>query len=122
MFTLFLRVDIRHIGTRQAESSCNLCSGITGFHQVTRDLPLHELVVRHVVVESLNHPVAVLPRRLANFVMLVPVRLSKPCEIEPVLRPALPIFWGRQHSIHQTLVGVGTAVTLEAIYLLERGR
>jgi hypothetical protein len=57
---------------------------------VSRDLLDGEAIERHVVVERLDHPVAVLPHH-ARQVLLEAVRIRVPREVQPGAGPALAV-------------------------------
>ena len=89
--SLFLRVDIGHVGACEAKRSCHVDVGIVRLQFIARDLPLHELIVRHVLVQRFDDPVAILPRMRPYLVVLESIGFGKSSEIEPVLGPSFTI-------------------------------
>ena len=75
------------------EPDSTQCFRIGGSNQVTCQLPADKLIVRHVAVQSLNHPVAIRPGIGAREVTFKPIALTKPDDIQPVPRPSLAIVW-----------------------------
>jgi hypothetical protein len=78
-----------------------------------------EPVERHVAVERVDHPVAVLPHR-PEAVLLVTVRVGVPGEVEPRPRPPLAVMRRGEQAIDDALVGVRGGVGEEGVALLER--
>ena len=64
-----------------------------------------ETVKRHVVVQRVDHPVAVRPHR-PRPVLFVTVRVRIACQVEPFASPAFPIVRRFEQAIDQLLVGV----------------
>ena len=89
---------------------------------VAGELMGQELVIRHVRVERVDHPVAVAPRGGFLAVALVAVRLRVAHEIEPVPSPAFAVVGRCQQAVDQAFPGVGPLVPLEGLDLLERRR
>jgi mono/diheme cytochrome c family protein len=58
---------------------------------VAGQLPLHEPVVRHSLVEGLDHEVPVVIGRWPIVVVLKPVALGEPRQVQPVPPPPLPV-------------------------------
>ena len=86
---------------------------------VAGELVGQKLVVRHVRVESVDHPVAVAPGRWLLAVPLVAVGLGVADEIEPVPAPALAVVGRCQQAVDEAFPRVGTLVLLEGLDLLE---
>src|SRR4030095_550226 len=63
--------------------------GILWIDFVAGELLSHELIVRHVIVQRPDDPIAIRPRGGAIGILIVAVALGVADEIEPVLRPAL---------------------------------
>ena len=80
-----------------------------------------ELIERHVAVERVDHPVAVLPD-VAAVVLLVAVGVGVAGEVEPRPRPALAVVRRRQQPIDDALVGVGRRVGDERVDFRGRRR
>ena len=89
---------------------------------VAGELMGQELVIRHVRVQRVDHPVAVAPGGRLLAVALVAVRLRVADEIEPVPSPAFAVVGRCQQAVDQAFPGVGTLVLLEGLDLLERRR
>ena len=71
--------------------------------RVRQQIPGHllddELVVAHVLVQRVNHPVAPEPN-IPRLVFLIPIRIGIPRRVQPVPRPALAIVRRRQQPVH----------------------
>ena len=82
---------------RQARDKIRI---LAAFKEISGDLRLHEPVVRHVVVESLNDPIAIAVSVRIGFhlrrVQLV-VRIAG--DVEPIAAPALAIARGREQVV-----------------------
>jgi hypothetical protein len=92
---------------------------------VARDLFDRELIERHVLVERVDDPVAVLPHD-ARQVLFVALRIGVAREIEPGTRPALAVVGRGEQAIDQSLVrrvaAVARRVGGDFVDLLRRGR
>ena len=88
--------------------------------EVAGELVDGELVERHVAVQGVDDPVAVLPDR-ARGVDAVAVRVGVAGQVEPGPRPALAVMGRGEQAIDQPLVGVGPVVGQEGVDL-RRGR
>ena len=84
---------------------------------VAGELLGRELIEGHVEIERLDHPVAVLPHR-AQRVLLVPVRVCVPRQVEPWTRPTLAVMGRCEEAIDDSLVRVRCAVGHERVELL----
>ena len=58
---------------------------------VSGNLQLHKPVVGQIIIERLDHPVAVTPGIGPHLVMLETIGLGKARQVQPVLRPVLPV-------------------------------
>ena len=67
--------------------------------EITRKLPDRELVVAHVVVDRLHHPIPPRPHRALG-IALVAVRVRIACRIQPIPGPALTQLWRIQQPLH----------------------
>ncbi len=87
---------------------------------VSGQLGADELVVRQVVVERVDHPVApeVNPGRGDHG--LVDVGIAQ--DVEPVPRIADAVLLAGEQPVDHLFVGVGRAIAEEGLLLLERGR
>ena len=81
-----LVVHVRHVRPGQQEARGGLRA-----HQISRNLLLHKLIERLVCIQRLDHPVPILPSPAPLFIILKPIRLREPSEIQPPLRPMLAI-------------------------------
>ena len=86
-------------------------------HLVAGQLIGHEPVVRHVVVEGVDHPVAIPPNVWLQLIALVAARLSEADEVEPVPRPAFAVMLGSEQFINQLLVSLRVFVIDESLHL-----
>jgi len=81
--------------TSPSDASAQSCSG--------------ESVEWHVVVERLDHPIAVLPHRPQR-VLFVAVAVGVACEIEPGPRPSLTVVRRGEESIDDAFVRIRRGV------------
>ena len=89
--------------------------------EITGDLPDRECVERHVVVERLNHPVAIRPDRPLA-ILLVAVRVGVAGEIEPAAGPPLAIPRAGKQAVDEAFVGVRRVGGEEGVEFGRRGR
>ena len=75
-------------------------TGMTRFEDIPRDLPLHELVVGHVRVQGIYHPVPVGPCVRSQLIVFKAIALAIAGHVEPVAGPAFPIMWRGQQDIN----------------------
>src|SRR5688500_15166899 len=69
------------------------------WYKISCELPGYKLVVRHIFVESMNHPVA--PWPLASVVIiLVTMRISITCYIQPWQRHPLAVSRKIEQPVH----------------------
>ena len=78
-------------------------------HHVARKQPHRELVVRHVGVERVDHPVAPRPD-VAAIVLLVALRVGVAPEVHPHAREAFAIRGAREQCVDEPLVRIGPRV------------
>ena len=88
---------------------------------ITRQLFNRELVVRHVRVDRVHHPVSPRPHRALG-IALKAIRVRVPRHIEPVPRPAFAIARRGQQPVDEPLVSVGRAVGEKRVQLGRRRR
>ena len=88
--------------------------------QVTGQLLDGELVVRHVLIERLYHPVAIFPDH-SQRIRAVAGRVRVTGEIKPDPRPAFAVGRPGHQIVHQQLVGVGALVVHKRLHLPGRG-
>ena len=95
---------------------------------IAGDLRLHELVVRHVVVERLDHPVAIEIRvgigavAAAHRIEAARIVFGVARDVEPAAAPRLAVPRRREQPIHDLREGVGRRVLLERVDLVGRRR
>ena len=80
--------------------------------QVAGKLLGEEPVVRHVVIEGSNQPVAVPPDR-SRLVGLVALGVGVAGEVQPYGRPALPETRGGEQAVDEPLVGLPVIASCE---------
>jgi hypothetical protein len=90
--------------------------------QVARKLPGAELVVRHVLVERANDPVAPGIQESLIFVVEVAVGIREPRRVEPIRGHAFAIGRPREQSIHERVVRARRRVGDERVDFRERRR
>ena len=93
---------------------------VVGLQHVSRQLLLHKLVIRQVVVERPNHPVAVVVRTGTKAVELIPAALGEPGHVEPVPRPLLTVVLAGQQLVDHFLERLRRCVVDEGVDLLRR--
>ena len=91
-------------------------------HQIASNLSLQELVIRHIRIDGVNHPVAIaegigIRRFHLGFQFVVGVAR----QIEPVATPALAVMLGSKQAINHFGEGVGRSVSNEGIDFSGRG-
>ena len=91
------------------------------WQQVASDLLNRELIVRHVVVERIDHPIAVQPCDSAP-VRLEAVGVGVPRQVEPELRLPLAIVLCFEQSFDRVLIRVRAVVGEERVDLFNAGR
>ncbi len=84
---------------------------------VARDLLDHELIERHVTVQSVDHPVAVLPH-LAWCIDGVTVGIGVARHVEPVAAPSLAVVRRSEQPVDDAFVGVRARIGYEIANLL----
>ena len=89
--------------------------------QVAGQLLDGELVVRHILIECLDHPVAIFPDD-AQRVRAVAGRVRITGEIKPNPRPAFAVGRPGHEVVHQQLVGVGALIVHERLHIAGCGR
>ncbi len=100
---------------------------VFGIHQVARELSFDEAIVRHIVVEGLDHPIAITigvgvgaitsGERLETAVIV----FAEAGDIEPLAAPALAIVGRGEETIDQFGVSVWRNVLFESSDLFRRG-
>ena len=98
-----LRRQLEFLEIRRAQAEETERVPLLGFaagHEVHRELPPHEFIVTHVVIQRLHHPVAVEPRR-CGAVEVVGRLVGVARQIEPVSRPALAVVRRCQQRFHE---------------------
>ncbi len=80
-----------------------------------------ELVERHVVVERLDHPIAILPH-CPQVVLFVAVAVGVAGKVEPGTSPAFAVMRRGEEPVDHTLVGVRGGVREKGVGLCRRGR
>ena len=75
-------------------------SGVIRLKHVPGNLPLHELIIRHILIEGINHPVPIRPCVRAQLVIFKSITLPIAGHVQPVPSPALSVMRRRKKSIH----------------------
>ena len=86
--------------------------------EIPRDLPGDELIEGQILVERLDHPVAIRPHG-AEAIRLVAVRVGETREVEPLRGHTLAIARRHEQPVHDVLVGVGRTVGHKGVDLLQ---
>ena len=103
------------------EIPCGVVLGL-GVEEITGELAGDEAVVRDVVVEGLDHPVAISPRMGIGDVVLLAARFRVAGDVEPVATPAFTECGGRQQAVDHPLPREWRLIGLEGLDLLGGGR
>ena len=90
-------------------------------HLVTRQLLLDETVVRLVLIEALNHVVAIAPDIGPRFIGFEALAIGIARQIEPMARPAFAIVRRGQQRIDHFGEGIGRLVIEKGLRLFGRG-
>ena len=77
---------------RAMKSRCDTLSHRGTFKQISGELFDGELIVRHIVVERMDHPIAIGPK-IPCQILLVPFGIGVASQIEPQAAPMLPETW-----------------------------
>ncbi len=93
-----LIVEVRHVRAGEQEAGGGFIP-----HQISRDLMLHEGIERHVAIERVDDPVAVLPRVFAFGVVLKAVGVCVAREIQPPLCPVLAVARRGEEAVGQCI-------------------
>ena len=72
---------------------------------IARQLFAHKLIVRHVAVEGVDDPVAILPRERFHLISFVSTRLREPNNIQPMASPSFAEMRTGQKPINQLCLG-----------------
>ena len=75
------------------EPSCRNRVEIVRLQNVAGQLQADKLIVRHVLIQGINHPVAVRPRVPAGLIVFKAVAFPETHDVQPVPRPAFAIMW-----------------------------
>ena len=111
------------IRERVAEESRGDFLLLSGVRQlVTGNLLDYKLVVGHVAIDRVNHPLAVPPSPGALEILFVAIAIGVMRQIEPIARPLFSVVRGIEEPIDQTHVGVRALVCQEAFHFLRTGR
>ncbi len=89
--------------------------------QVASQLLDRELIERHVAVERVDHPIAVMPHH-ARIVIAKSVGVGIARGVQPVAAPALAVMRRSQQAIHKAVICIRTAVGEKGVDLRGRGR
>ena len=112
----FLRREQQPV-ERRSHARLLVCTG----HEVARNLLNGEAVESLVVVEALDHPVAIRPN-VARIVRMVADRVRKAHHIEPTDRHALAVVRAREHALDELRIRIRRLVRDERRDLLRLGR
>ena len=99
-------------GDRPMKSRRDLLPEIGLRQKIPRQLLDRKLIVRHVVVKSIDHPVAIGPRR-SKLIGLKSIRVCISRQVEPVPCPSFAKTWRRQESVNLGLIIPGFQKSLQ---------
>ena len=88
-------------------------------NQVAGKLLLDESVIGQILVQRLDHPIAIKPD-IAHLVFFVAVRVGIPCSIQPVAAPAFTVMGRSEQTIHLLFISVGGLVSNVCIHFFNR--
>ncbi len=95
---------------------------IVGIELVAGDLLLHEAIVGLVLIEGIDHVVAIPPDVGARLIALEPFAIGVACEIQPVARPAFAVARRSQQAVYYLGERVGRGVGVESLHFFGRGQ
>ena len=121
IFVLLLEVVISQNEKRGRDHLAPAICDRIGREQIARDLLAHKTVEGPILIETLDHVIAVAPRLLEHEAAQRE-RFAEARDVEPVPAPALAETRRREQPIHEPLVGRGRAVIDERVDLLGRRR
>ena len=87
----FVRRDLSREHARSEEPGRHHRQRIARLELVASELPLHELIVRHVGIERLDHEVAIPIRERPIVVLFESVTLGEASDVQPVTPPTLAV-------------------------------
>ena len=117
---LFGDLGGEHAGGEEAGGRHRL--PVIGSQFISGDLPVHELIERHVLVERADDEVAILIGGGTVGIVLESIGLGKARDVQPVARPALAIGGAGEQGVDQLFLGIGGWVIDERIDCLGCGR
>ncbi len=91
-------------------------------HLIARDLLLHESVVRLVVIEALDHIIAIAPGVRPVHIVLVSIGFGEAHHVQPVASPLLAVVGRGQQPVYHFLPCIGRFVGDERVDFLRGGR
>ena len=109
--------------TKRQESQRRQVRGTFWFRkQIGRELPNQKLVVRHVLVQRADDPVAISERERIIAVLGedITLRVGVPRHIEPVAPPTFAVLRRGEQAVDHPFVGVGSVVILEFCDVVHR--
>ena len=112
-------LEIHHVVAVETAGQFLFCSGVR--QKVARQLFNGELVIRHVVVEGRDDPIAPVPH-FALAVDVIAVRIGVARQIQPLQGHALAKARGLQQGVHTLLIGIRRFVAQKGIELRHGGR
>ena len=110
-----------HVPIRMKPVATSVCSDRSG-NSSPASCSSTKPIEWHVLIECLNHPVAVLPSVWLDLIPFVPARFRETDNVQPIASPAFTIAGRREQSVHKSLVGVRRGILNECLDLFMRGR
>ena len=114
--------DLIGIRPRHEEAGGTRRLVVARLDQIARDLQAKELVVGHIGVDRLDHPVAVMKGTAAVGVELIAAAFAEPHRVEPVAGPAFAEPWACEQPFDKLFVGVGRRVGEKLLEFFRRRR
>jgi hypothetical protein len=109
----FVLGDLSRMHSCGQKAGRHQCEAIIRRKLIACDLPAHELVIRHSLVQRLDDKVAVVVGRGPVVVVFETMALSESREVQPEPPPALAVVRVRQQFLDQLFVGIWSRVVLE---------
>ena len=99
------------------------CKAIGILQLIPGDLRLHEQIEGHVIVECLNHPIAVAERiRIRQHHVAIHAVVGISRHVQPITAPPFSILFGTQQPVHHTGKSLRAFIGNKATYFFVSGR
>ena len=95
---------------------------MTGLQFISRQLLPDEAVEGQVLIQGLDHVVAVAKSVGTQIIGLEAVGLRITNQVQPMLRPALAVVWRIEQSFDHLAIGIGRGIGQEGLLLRHGGK